>query len=311
MTDLNSMEECAAHGLTCAARMGLPPDSLTELAEAIIDGTHDPDALTAALDAWPSVADRNPHLAGVAWLLTGGSHTRTTTTPVAAMPDTTTEAEDAFALISSRLNSIQAMARRQVQSAMDVATRAAADRIGRVATQKVARLDLKDRCRRVEPRLAVAVMGRTVFAALELDEEERIRAALGEGVAVASQALTDRGSEVVNVIGQEFAVDFDPHPYDEFHAPALAYLEQRATEWTLDRLHEPDATAPDRFPSDIVITTLQVAGGSPAPVNSVPVRVGGLHPSFTTGPVFNRMLADVFDAYRGAPELAEAAQDAS
>ena len=304
---LTTAAQCAAHGLACAGRMGLPADDpIIALAEAIIDDTADETQLAEIIAEWPAIADRNPHVAGVAWLLSGGSFTRQEVEPISAVADAPTAAETALTSISTRLNNIQRVARAQIQTAMDVSTRAAAERVGRVATQKVTNPDLKNRLRNTPPRLAVAVMGRRVFAALELNEENRIRVALGEGVAVAEQALRDRSSEAVNVVAAEFAVDFDPDPYEQFRTQALTYLQDRATEWAIERLHEPDATTPDRFPPDIIISTLQIAGGSPAPIGTLPNRTGGIAPSLTTGPVFESMLADVFDAYRGAPELTDA-----
>lgn len=290
--------------------MGLPTDDpLHTLAMSIIEGDHDPAVLAAAIEAWPTIADKNPHVAGVAWLLTGGSFSRQVEA-VTAETEPPTEAEDVMAAISRRLNDIQRVGRNQIQSAMDVATRAAVDRIGRVATQKVKATHVKDRCRQVAPRLAVATMGPIVFAALELNEQNRVRTALSEGVAVVEQTLRDRTSEAVNVVAGQFAVDFDPDPYLEFRQPALDYLQQHATDWAIERLHNPNATSPDRFPSDIVLSTLQVAGGVEPPAGRMPQRTGGLQPSLTTGPVFQTMIADVLDAYRDAPELAEA-RDAS
>lgn len=469
--------EAAARGLAIVAHLGLEADPVTALAESIVAGDVDDDALAKAIADWPVRADQNPKLAGLAWLLTGGSSTRahaktrarvagtkdhstgvmialvpddpTAVTSIAAdglpveeihltltfhgslddedePPPTFDELADVAAAIadastpivadathvahlgpdrdalvlevpdmaihqlqrdlvdalgdiwfsdryafrphstvgyydeqpieegpldepipitfstlilqygeqalsfdlsaadqpqvatpgstlanvleqlSEDMNRIQRVARASVQSTMDLATRSAADRIGRLATQKVTNADVKTRCRLAPPRLAVARMGRVVFAALDLDEQQRVKEALGEGLDVVEQTLTDRSNEVLATFSRQFAVDHDPNPYTPAIVAALDYLRTAATDWVIEKLHDPDATAPDRFPSDIVLTTLQIAGGNEVPATNLPARAGGLQPSLTFGPTFKLLLADTLTAYREPDEPAPA-----
>ena len=315
MAKLRTAPEAATEGLRLAAELNLEPNMLTDIAEKIIDGTVTDVELSDALESWAMVADQTPKYAGVAWLLTGGSHTRTPEPVTAA-----TEAGEGAALdqalrqLSDDLNRIQMIARNQIQTALDLATRAAADRIGRQATMKLRKAAQKnatlkpaaERLAKVEPRLVIAEMGRPLVAMLDLNEQMRVREALREAIDMVIEMLQERVGEIFAAFSRIFAVDHIRDAFQLSITEAADFLLERASDWLIERLNNPDAAVPDRFPSSIVLMSLQVAGGSDrVQIGDLPDRFGGTQPSLTFGPNFNDLLADTFDAF------AETAEDVS
>lgn len=314
--------QAAASGLELAARLDLPDDPLKAVAEQLAAGNR-PSDLDTYLAKFESFAKREPKLAWVAFLLTGGQATRVAP---AKAEVARRDLSNTIADLSTRLSDIHVLARAETQATMDLAVVAAGDRVGRMATGKIPSRELKREMASVDPWLVIAALGDR-FASLNVNEERLVNDSLSEGIAVVRRNLRSRADEIITCVSDTFQVDFDPDPFVVPIETSVRHLEQRASEYLVGRLRSPETSTPGEvsrnprtMPTGIIQCALEIAGGGTTTEMGQMQRSGtrpidaagetGVAPTLGAGPVFVQMITDVIDAYRQEGTLASITADA-